>query len=104
MHGSREKKHNYLGMWLNYYKDREVEISMEQFLHGIISGFPEEISTTTKTPASAHLFEVRDKSDQVLLDDKRYRAFHWSVAQLLFACARCRKDIQTAGAFLTTRV
>ena len=31
-------------------------------------------------------------------------AFHHTVAQLLFASARARRDIQTAVAFLTTRV
>ena len=90
-------------MWLDYSKDGEVEISMEDFLRDVISKFPEEISKTTQTPASDHLFEVRDESDRVTLDDKRYRAFHRSVAQLMFACTQCRKDIQTAVAFLTTR-
>ena len=89
-------------MWLNYSKDREVETSMEQFLSDIISEFFDEISKTTQTPASAHLFEVRDKRDRVLLDDKRSQAFHRSVVQLLFTCARCRKDIHTAVTFLTT--
>ena len=91
-------------MWLDYSKDREVEISMEQFLRDIISEFFKEISKTTQTPASAHIFEVRDESDRVLLDDKRSQAFHRLVAQLLFACARCRKDIQTTVSFLTTIV
>ena len=63
-------------MWLDYSKDREVEISMEQFLRDIISEFFKEISKTTQTPASAHLFEVRDESDRVLLDDKMSQAFH----------------------------
>ena len=76
MHGSHGKKHDYPGMWLDYSKDREVEISMEQFLRDIISEFFKEISKTTQTPASAHLFEVRDESDRVLLDDKMSQAFH----------------------------
>ena len=91
-------------MWINYSKEGEVETSMEKFLLDVISKFFKEISKTTQTPASAHLFEVQDERDRVLLDDKRSRAFHRSVAQLMFACTRCRKDIQTAGAFLTTRV
>ena len=37
MHGSCEKKHTYLGMWLDYSKDREVNISTEQFLCDVIS-------------------------------------------------------------------
>ena len=89
-------------MWLNYSKDGEVETSMEKFLLDVISKFFKEISKTTQTPASAHLFEVQDGRDRVLLDDKRSQAFHRSVVQLLFTCARCRKDIHTAVAFLTT--
>ena len=37
MHGSREKKHDYLGMWLDYSKDGEVNINTEQFLRDVIS-------------------------------------------------------------------
>ena len=91
MHGLRKRKHDYPGMWLDYSKDRKVEIIMEQFLCDVISEFFEEISKTTQTPASAHIFEVRDESDRVILDDKRYQSFHRSVVQLSFACARCRK-------------
>ena len=58
VHRSREKKHDYLGMWLNYSKDGEVQVSMEQFLCDVISELPEETSKTTQTPASAHLFEI----------------------------------------------
>ena len=35
---------------------------------------------------------------------KMKKAFHHSVAQLLFVATRVRRDIQTAVAFLTTRV
>ena len=89
-------------MWLNYSKDGEVETSMEKFLLDVISKFFKEISKTTQTPASANLLEVQDERDRVLLDDKRSQAFHRSVVQLLFTCARCRQDIHTDVAFLTT--
>ena len=46
----------------------------------------------------------RPDSERKLLDERRARAFHHTTAQLLFACSRARKDIQTAIAFLTTRV
>ena len=39
-----------------------------------------------------------------MLEKPRARAFHHSVAQLLFTSTRCRKYIQTAVAFLTTWV
>ena len=38
------------------FQGREVKISMEKFLRDVISEFPKEISKTTQTPASAHLF------------------------------------------------
>ena len=37
MQGSHEKKHDYLGMWLDYSKEGEVNISTEQFLRDLIS-------------------------------------------------------------------
>ena len=40
----------------------------------------------------------------LFLDKKRAKDFHHSVAQLLFVSTRVRRDIQTAVAFLTTRV
>ncbi len=37
-------------------------------------------------------------------DEEQVQSFHSTVAQLLFVTMRCRQDIQTAVAFLTTRV
>ena len=42
--------------------------------------------------------------EQKLLDEERAEAFHHGVAQLLFAMPWARNNIQTAVAFLTTRV
>ena len=53
---------------------------------------------------SNHLFEVRDESEQKLLPEEQARAFHHSVAQLLFLRGRARPDIKTAVVFLSTRV
>ena len=39
-----------------------------------------------------------------MLSEEQAIAFHHTIAQLLFASARARRDIQTAVAFLTTRV
>ena len=82
----------------------EVCISMEEYLRGVLDDFPEEITETPETPAASNLFTVREDSKRELLDDTRARSFHYAVAQLLFTGIRCRKDVQTAIAFLTTRV
>ncbi len=55
-------------------------------------------------PAHDKLFEVRSDRDAKKLDEEQALAFHHTVAQLLFMATRARKDIQTAVAFLTTRV
>eukprot|EP00978_Attheya_sp_CCMP212_P016681 scaffold43944_cov59-Attheya_sp.AAC.7 len=53
--------------------------------------------------AANHLFEVNG-NDPVKLDEETGIMFHHNVAKLLFLCKRARQDIQTAIAFLCTRV
>ena len=55
-----------------------------------------------KTPAASHLFKVRE--DATDLDDETAGVFHRFTAKKLFLTKRARPDIQTAVAFLTTRV
>ena len=47
---------------------------------------------------------IRDESKARKLKEAQALAFHHTVAQLLFMATRARRDIQTAVAFLTTRV
>ena len=63
----------------------------------------ETLTGTSASPAAEHLYAFREESDQTKLDEKRATAFHHDVAQVLFACPRAQKDIQTA-IFLTTSV
>jgi len=57
---------------------------------------------TAKTPAACHLFNTNDGA--IKLDEKKAQLFHHMVAKLLYLCRRTRQDIQTAVAFLCTRV
>jgi hypothetical protein len=50
------------------------------------------------------LFEIRDDEEAKKLNKEQALAFHHTVAQLLFMATRARRDIQTAVAFVTTRV
>ena len=84
MHGSCGKRHNYLGMWLDYSIPGEVRISMEEYLRGVIDDFPEEITETPETPAASKVSNARDDNEQELLRKTRDQAFHHAVAQLLF--------------------
>ena len=77
---------------------------MEEYLRGALDDFPEEITETPETPATANLFNVRDDNERELLDKTRAQVFHHAVAKLLFTGIRCRKDSQAEIDFLTTRV
>ena len=99
---SHGKVHNYLGIRLDFSSPREVKIDMIDYIEKMVEDFPEKTTTVVSTPAATHLFEVRD--DVKKLDDERAEQFHNLVARGLFVCKRARLDIQTAIAFLTTRV
>ena len=84
MHGSCGKRHDYLGMWLDYSIPGEVRISMEEYLRGVLDDFPEEITETPETPSASNLFNVREDSEREILDETWDQAFHHTVEQLLF--------------------
>jgi hypothetical protein len=98
------RKHDYLGVNMEFNDDETLEASMIRYLKNVISEFPEVITGKSATPAADHLFTIRDKKEAKPLDEERALAFHHTVAQLLFMATRVRRDIQMAVAFLTTRV
>jgi hypothetical protein len=77
---------------------------MITYLKNVIAEFPEMIMGKAATPAADHLFKIRDEKETKPLEEERALVFHHTVAQLLFMATRARRDIQTAVAFLTTRV
>eukprot|EP00956_Cyclotella_meneghiniana_P002567 scaffold3022_cov42-Cyclotella_meneghiniana.AAC.3 len=83
-------------------------MSMMKHIDKIFKDFPEDIGKSSQTPASENLFKIRDPEEndksKKWLDPERTKDFHHTVAQLLFVSTRVRRDIQTAVAFLTTRV
>ena len=87
---SRGKIHTYLGMQLEYTNEGKCFVTMEQYTHEIIEGFPEVIDGTASTPASDHLFKIRNEEDAKVLPEEQPSAFHWTVAQLLFLSGRAR--------------
>ena len=105
---NKGKIHDYLGIDFDFSEDGIVKLSMIRNLERIFSDFPEEIGKVCATPASDHLFEVRDSQEterlKKYLPEELGQQFHHTVAQLLFVATCVRRDIQTAVAFLTTRV
>jgi hypothetical protein len=94
--------HEYLGMTLDYSCPGKVTIRMDDYVKDILAEAPDDMAGTAATPAAEHLFTV--DQDPEYLDDKTSDFFHHMTAKLLFLAKRARPDIQTAIAFLTTRV
>ena len=102
---SRGKRHDYLAMILDYSTPGVVKIDMTRYVKAMVEDFkyPEELgSFVPKTPAAAHLLEVRDDVEK--LDGDKAEEFHHVVAKGLFVSKRSRDDIQPTIAFLCTRV
>ena len=98
----RGKKHDYLGMSLDFSKEGAFVVDMEEYLKEIIKDLPEDMNGTATTPAADHLFKVREHATK--LDPEKAEMFHRVVAQLLFVAQRGRPDLRTAVSFLTKRV
>ena len=99
---SRGKKHDYLGMTLDFSEDGKCIVDMEEYLDEILSGLPEEMNGVTTIPASDHLFKTRNNAPK--LSKTRAVLFHCVTAQLLFVAQRGRPDLRTAISFLTKQV
>ncbi len=89
---------------MEFMEERVLNVSMIEYLKNIISSFPELIEGKAAMLATDHLFDVREEGEVKLVEHERALAFHHTVAQLLFMSTRARRDIQTAVAFLMTRV
>lgn len=98
----RGREHDYLGMVLDYSECNKVKIRMEGYIENMLNDMPDDMEGEAVTPAANHLFEVNQNGTK--LDETASEFFHHVVAQLLFLCKRGRPDLQTAVAFLTTRV
>jgi len=94
--------HDYLGMTLDFSERGIAKIDMKQYITNILDEMPIEMAGVCTTPAANHLFEVDPEAEK--LNDQTKEFFHHVTAQLLFLCKRARPDIQTAIAFLCTRV
>jgi hypothetical protein len=100
---TRGKVHDYLGMTIDYSEEGKVRFSMIDFIDGVLSEVPADMTTgVSVTPAAAHLFDINPSAEPLNKDDAEM--FHTMVAKLLYLCKRSRPDIHTAVAFLSTRV
>lgn len=100
---TRGRVHDYLGMRLDFTEVGVARIDMTKYVEEILSEAPDDMSGEAPTPAASYLFKV-NTSDPAALSEEDAVIFHHIVAKALFLCKRGRPDIQTAIAFLTTRV
>ena len=81
---SRGKKHDYLGMQLDFTEKGKVKLTMDDYVADMVKDFyPHDKTTwTAKTPTPDHLFKVNDEA--VLLSQEQIPIFHNFVARTLF--------------------
>jgi hypothetical protein len=99
---TRGTKHDYLGMTLDFSVPGEVTIRMDEYVSDLLEDAPADMAGTAVTPAGDHLFQISMNPEY--LGDSASELFHTFTAKLLFLCKRARPELQTAIAFLTTRV
>ena len=87
---------------MDYSAKGKVKISMYDYIDKLLTELPSDMNGAVKTPAESHLFNV-NKDAKKLQEDKA-QLFHHLVAKLLYLSCRPRQNIQTAVAFLFTRV
>jgi len=100
---TRGKKHDYLGMTIDYSIPGKVQISMTDYIMTMLNELPLDMQGVAATLAAAHLFEV-NSIDPILLDKPTKEFFHTNIAKLLFLAKHARPDILTAMSFLCTSV
>ena len=96
----RGKVHNYLGIDLDLSTVNTLKIGMIKYIKKIHEYFHEEIKSAAATPAAGHLFDVLEDNQDRLLPEEQARAFHHSIAQLLFLCAHATGNLPISVIFI----
>ena len=99
---TRGKVHDYLGMTIDYSEPWRVIFTMYDYINEVIESLPKEMKGSSASPAGDHLFKTNEECPK--LNSEAHEAFHHYTAQLLFLSKRARPNLQTAVAFLCTRV
>ena len=99
---SRGKRHDYLGMYLDFSEDGVLQVDMRPYIATIMDDLPKQMRGRSRTPAALHLNNTRDNATK--LDKDKADQYHSITMQLSYLAQRGRPDIRTAVAFLCTRV
>ena len=99
----RGRKHEHLGMSLDFSHPGEVEMTVFDHIKKLIDKLPDDMIGEKWTAAPECLFRA-DGSEAKLLDEDKKELFHTITATTLHSSQRGRPDLQSAVAFLCTRV
>jgi len=89
-----------LGMTLDYSTKVKVNMSMYQYVEKLLTELPSDLNSVFKIAAASHLLNVNAEAKNL---SNKGQLFHHLVA-IDMLCRRTGQDIQTAVAFLCTRV
>ena len=95
-----EKVLSYLGMTLDFSVVGRIRVTMEGFIHDVLSENLADNKATT--PATNALFTAAEEDE--LLDVTSLKKNHSLAVKLLYLSKRVRPDIATAVAYLVTKV
>ena len=96
------KRHDYLGMILDFTTPGILEIDMSDYIQVILQDTPANLRGTSMVPAAKHLFTTRPDAPKI--SPQEQEIFHHLTMQLMYLSQRGRPDIRTAVAFLSSRV
>ena len=97
----RGKRHDYLGMILDYSLAGKLQVDMKDYIDKMIEEYPYPIKPAN-SPWNDNLFKINEESSP--LDKRDSEIFHSTVMKGMFLVKRGRPDAETAFSFLSTRV
>ena len=96
------KVQEYLGMTIDYSIPGNVKFTMIDYIKTMLEELPADMDGTSTTPAASHLIEVDESAEK--LSAEIGNIYLHNTAKQLFLCKHASPDVQTATAFLCTRV
>ena len=85
------KRHDYLGMILDFTTPGILEIDMGDYIQVILQDTPTNLRGTSMVPAAKHLFTTRPDAPKI--NSQEQELFHHLTMQLMYLSQRGRPDI-----------
>ena len=82
-----------MGMYFDHSTDGQLKVPVIKYNRKLIDNVPQEITSTSDSPAADHLSNIWKESGRKLLPEKPALHFQHSVAQLLFLFIQAQPDL-----------